>query len=289
MAQDRPAPSASTSSRFDIGTPVGIIGGFAAVLIAFLLDEGNPVMLLKVSAAILVIGGTIMATIISFRLSTVLKFPGYIRSAFFEQTQDPLELVQTFVRLAEKARREGLLSLEDEAQQLGDPFLRDGIQEVVDGTPPEQIEELLEIRIAEMEARHREGAEFFEQAGGFAPTMGIIGTVMGLVNTLAKLAEAGTEKLGESIATAFIATLYGIGTANLFWLPISKRLRQKSEAEAARMRMMVAGILAIQQGDAPRLVRTKLEGFLSPDDQQRSRQAGQTGPALGAAETAGAR
>jgi chemotaxis protein MotA len=180
--------------------------------------------------------------------------------------------------------------LEDEAAQLHDEFMKDGIQEVVDGTPPEQISELLEIRISEMEARHKEGFEMFNQAAGFAPTMGIIGTVLGLVVVLGGLASSDTAALGHAISTAFIATLFGVASANLFWGPFGQRLKRKSEEEVAHRRMILEGILAIQAGDAPRLVRSKLEGFLSPADRKRSAQAAERASGgVGEPAAAGAR
>jgi chemotaxis protein MotA len=216
-----------------------------------------------------------------------MRLPKVFQKAIFAGKEDPLEAVQTFVRLADKARREGLLSLEDEAAGLHDEFMKDGIQEVVDGTPPEQISELLEIRIAEMEARHKEGFSMFLACGGFSPTMGIIGTVLGLVVVLGGLADSDAGALGHAIAVAFVATLYGVLMANIFWLPIGERLKGRSAEEVAHKRMIVEGILAIQAGDAPRLVRTKLEGFLSPADRVRSKQAAE-GPAGGVGEPAAA-
>jgi chemotaxis protein MotA len=238
------------------------------------------------SPFIIVLGGTVLTLTIAFPLPTVLKFPKFLLKSMQNEAEDPLEVLATFRQLAEKARREGLLSLEDQAQQIENEFLRQGIQEVVDGTPPEQIQVLLETRIGEMEARHREGIALFEQGGGFSPTMGIIGTVLGLMSTLGSLAEAGTEQLGESIATAFIATFIGIMSANLFWLPLSQRLRKKSEEEASHLRMLVEGILAIQAGDAPRLVQTKLEGYLSPADKRRAQRLASGTPSGAAAAQA---
>lgn len=269
---------------------VGIILAFAGMLFAFWLEGGDFASLVLPTPFIIVIGGTIFILLAAFPLPTFMKLPKIFKRSIMSESEDPLEAVQTFVRLADKARREGLLSLEDEAATLHDDFMRDGIQEVVDGTPPEQISELLEIRISEMEARHKEGFSMFEAAGGFAPTMGIIGTVLGLVVVLAGLGDSDTGTLGHAIAVAFIATLYGVMTANLFWLPIANRLKRKSEEEVAHKRMIVEGILSIQAGDAPRLVRTKLEGFLSPADRARSQQVAQGGGAgVGEAAAAGAR
>lgn len=301
MAQNPPSET-GVKRGTDIGAAIGVTGGLLAVLSGYVIEQvmnggsvgQTPTYLLKLANApafFIVIIGTIMALMITFPMRTLLNIPKYLGKAFTQEEVDPLVAVQTFVRLADKARREGLLSLEDEAAQVDDPFMKDGIQEVVDGTPPEQIAELLEIRIAEMEARHREGFSVFKNGGGFSPTMGIIGTVMGLISVLSHLADAGPEELGLSIATAFIATFYGIFAANVFWLPLEQRLRKKSEAEIAQKRMVIEGIMAIQAGDSPRLVRTKLEGFLSPLDRARLAQASETAAAgvAGSPALAGAR
>jgi chemotaxis protein MotA len=167
-----------------------------------------------------------------------------------------------FLRLAEKARRQGLLALEDEAAQIENEFLRKGIMLVVDGTDPEVVRSVLEIDSAVLEERHKNGYELLDAMGGFAPTMGIIGTVMGLISVLSNLSDV--SKLGPSIAVAFIATFYGVSTANLLWLPLGKKLKGKSQSEMAAREMMLEGILAIQAGDNPRIVQEKLLGYLAP-------------------------
>jgi chemotaxis protein MotA len=289
VAQNASAAPAASGKRFDIGAPIGLLLGWGAVLVAFILDGGQISALVRVPSMILVFGGTIGALIICFPLPIILRIPTFVRMALFADSDDPLITVQTFVRLADKARREGLLSLEEEAQGIENELLREGIQEVVDGTAAEQIQDLLEIRIGAVETRHKEGWYLFEQAGGFAPTLGIIGTVVSLVLVLTQLNTLGTAGLGEAISGAFIATLYGVSSANLFWGPIGQRLKKKSEAEVEKMRMTIEGILGLQAGDAPRLVRAKLEGYLSPADRVRSQQSGQQGSPNLAAAAAGAR
>jgi chemotaxis protein MotA len=284
VAANPPHGPKKSFDAFGIG---GVIIGLVAIGSAFLIEGGNLASLILPSPLIIVFGGTFSVLFASFPLPTVLSLPKVFQKAIFSEHEDPLEALQTFVRLADKARREGLLSLEDEAANLSDEFMKDGIQEVVDGTPPEQISELLEIRIAEMEARHKERFTMFLFCGGAAPTMGIIGTVLGLVVVLGGLADADAGALGHSIAVAFIATLYGVLSANVFWLPIGERLKGRSVEEVGHRRMIVEGILAIQAGDAPRLVRTKLEGFLSPSDRVRSKQAAEA-PAGGVGEPAAA-
>ena len=284
MAANPPHGPKKSFDAFGIG---GVIVSLVTIGAAYLLEGGDLAALVGVTPLMIVFGGTFAVLLAAFPFPIVLSLPKVFQKALFTEHEDPLEAVQTFVRLADKARREGLLSLEDEAAGLHDEFMKDGIQEVVDGTPPEQISELLEIRIAEMEARHKERFSMFAAAGGFAPTLGIIGTVLGLVVVLANLGNSDTAALGHAISVAFIATLYGVATANLFWLPFGERLKARSAEEVGHKRMIVEGILAIQAGDAPRLVRTKLEGFLSPADRRRSKQASE-GP-VGGLEPAGAR
>jgi chemotaxis protein MotA len=183
--------------------------------------------------------------------------------AFRMEVTSERELVSLFVKLADRARREGLLALETEAAQIEDHSIKKGVMLVVDGTDPELVREIMESDVAAMSERHEGKFAMFAAAGGFAPTMGIIGTVMGLVNVLSHLDKP--DELGKSIATAFIATLYGVLSANVFWLPMGERLKQRNKEEVARRTLAVEGVLAVQAGDNPRVVREKLEAFLPED------------------------
>jgi len=246
----------------EISTPIGLVLGFGALIGGFVIEGGSPFSLLSPSAALIVIGGTIAATLVSFPLKNVITLPKLIMQAFFNPPGDPQEVVQQFVDLADKARREGLLAMEEDSKNIEDPFMRKGIMLVVDGVDPEVVRDILETDAALVAERHARGQALFAAMGGYAPTMGIIGTVMGLVNVLSNLAEP--EELGHSIATAFIATLYGVVTANILWLPLSSKLKQKSEKELHVRSLMVEGVLAVQAGENPRIVREKLDAFLAP-------------------------
>ena len=171
--------------------------------------------------------------------------------------------VDRLVDFAERARREGLLALDDAVQQIDDPFVRKGMQLVVDGTDPEVVREILEAELDGMAARHKAGAAPFVQAGGFAPTLGVLGTVMGLVHVLENLDDPSS--LGHSIAGAFIATLYGVGAANVVFLPIGNRLKVLSQQELELKTMTIEGILALQAGENPRLVADRLMTFVPPE------------------------
>ena len=257
----------------DKATLPGLLLGFGAMLVSVILEGGSPAALLNVPAAVLVFGGTFGTALISFPLSNILSLPKYFMAALTDHPTEPAHIIDTFSTLADKARREGLLALEQEADAL-DPFAKKGILMVVDGTDPALVREIMEADISAMERRHKSGAALLDAMGGFSPTMGIIGTVMGLVNVLSKLDDPAS--LGHSIAVAFIATLYGVGAANLLWLPIGLKLKHKSADEVWLKELVVEGVLGVQAGDNPRTLREKLEAQL-PLKQRASAAANRTG------------
>src|SRR3954470_18954217 len=239
--------------------------GFALALIALLggamMEGTTPDKLLMLPAFVIVFGGTLGAALISFPLTVAIALPKYFTILVKDVKHDLTHVVDTFVNLADRARREGLLALEQEASSL-EPFTRRGIQMVVDGSDPALVREILEADIEAMRDRHRPGAAILEAMGGYSPTMGIIGTVMGLVHVLENLSEP--DKLGPLIASAFLATLYGIFFANALFLPIGSKLKSKSADEAHLKQLIVEGVMAVQSGDNPRVVREKLDAYLPP-------------------------
>ncbi len=245
----------------DLSSIIGLVLGFGMLIASFVLDGGHVTSLLKPTAAMIVFGGTIGATMTSFTVNDLKQVGTLFKIMFSEKKYEVNELIVTLCGFAEKARREGLLSLERETASVDDEFVRQGIQLVVDGTDPTLVRDILETQIEFTNQRHKIGADIFETAGGYSPTMGIIGTVMGLVHVLSNLAEP--EKLGGAIALAFIATLYGVGFANLVWLPIGHKLKLKSKQEEFMKEITLEGILSIQAGDNPSIVREKLRAFLS--------------------------
>jgi len=246
----------------DIATLIGLILAWGAFFGSILIEGGDLSALLNPSAALLVFGGTLGASMICFPLSTITSLPGIVKNAFLSKKEDVGHLIKTLVGYAEKARREGLLALEDEVSKMSDPFLKKGVQLAIDGTDPELVREIMETDIQFLGARHHEGANLFGTMGGFAPTLGVIGTVSGLVHMLANLSDPGS--MGPSIAAAFIATLYGVCSANLLFLPLGNKLKAISHEEVLVREIMMEGILAIQAGDNPRIVEEKLKAFLSP-------------------------
>lgn len=246
-------------------TVIGIGSGFGILIFGFLLEGGNPKALVGISALIIILGGTFGALTASFNLKTVLSIPKLFSLSMLAPEGPDADIVLEIISFAEKARREGLLSLEDEVDKLDNPFMQKGVRMMVDGVDPEAIRSILEKEIELFEENRKHEASVFEAAGGFSPTMGIIGTVMGLVLVLANLGGNAAE-LGHSIATAFIATLYGIGFANVVWLPVGLKLKLKLKEEVKRMELIMIGILAIQAGDNPTLIKERLVSYLDEDD-----------------------
>jgi chemotaxis protein MotA len=245
----------------DTSVLIGMLMGFGGLIVGFLYEGGNPAGLVGVSALIIIVLGTLGAVTVSFSIRHTLSIPRLIRQALQRVPGPSPQLAQQLLEFAEKARRDGILSLEDTVEELEDQMLRKGLRLVVDGTESEILVEVLENDLAIEEARRLEAAELFDAAGGFSPTMGIIGTVLGLVLVLSRLGGDPNE-LGRSIAVAFIATLYGISLANLFWLPISNKLKGQVKQMKLEKQMIIVGIRSIQQGESPALVKEKIEGFL---------------------------
>ncbi len=241
--------------------------GFGGLIFGFLLEGGKPMSLIGVSAFIIIITGTLGACISSFSLREVLNIPALMAKSMKASHGPSPKLVQSLLEFAEKARRDGILSLEDTLEEMEDPMLKKGLRLVVDGTESETLMEVLENDLAVYEARMRDEAALFEAAGGFSPTMGIIGTVMGLVLTLGQIG-GDTKELAHAIATAFIATLYGIAFANLIWLPVSNKLKGQLKSERLEKELIIMGVRSIQQGESPALVREKIEGYLEERDRK---------------------
>lgn len=238
---------------------IGILVALGALMLGTMIEGGSPAAFANPSAILIIFGGTFGATIASFSMPAFLTFPKLFALAIKTRPSHAVEMRDRLVAFAERARREGLLALESDVDQVDDPFLRKGLQMVIDGLEPEVVEEILELDTEAMQRRHASGVALFTAMGGYAPTMGVIGTVMGLVNVLGHLDDP--SELGSSIAVAFIATLIGVASANIVWLPIASALKTNSAHEVSERRMAITGILAIQAGDNPRIVAQKLDSF----------------------------
>jgi chemotaxis protein MotA len=244
----------------DRATPIGMVLAIVAIMTANVLEGGSPTSMLLMPPILLVFGGTIGAAIAGGTMADAKHALHSIKRAMVWKQSPPGELVPVVVMLADKARREGLLMLEEAVKDVDDEFLKRGVGLAVDGTDPEELREILEAEVFAKKIEDKHSAKFFNAMGGYAPTIGIIGTVMGLVHVLENLSQP--EELGHLIAGAFLATLWGVLSANLMWLPIGSRLLRIGELETARMELVVEGVMAIQAGANPRVVAQRLRSLL---------------------------
>jgi len=244
----------------DPAPAIGIGGGFAVVIASNVMEGGNPMSLLLPAPLILVFGTTLLISIAGGTMIDAKNIVSSLKLAFTGKVDPPAAMIPEVVGLAERARREGLLSLEESLGTIDDPFLVKGVTMAVDGTDPEELRDILEAELYAKKQEDRQAAKFFADAGGYAPTVGIIGTVMGLVHVLENLAQP--TELGHLIAGAFIATLWGVMSANVIWLPIGNRIKRVAEIESTRMEVAIEGVAAIQAGSNPRVIAQKLRALL---------------------------
>ena len=248
----------------DIATPVGILLALVAVIVSYVMEGGSPAVFLAPPAIILVVLGTLGVALASNRLSDM----GGIAKAALGALKPAKKgaggpaTVAELMGFAEVARQEGLLALEEKVKSIEDPFLRRGLELVIDGTDSGEVAEALGEEIDAQRERHKVAAKFFADMGAFAPTLGIIGTVLGLVHALEGLADP--SGLGHAISAAFLATLWGVITANVLWLPISNKLKRASAVEVHHRQLLIQGILAIQAGASPRALGERLKSHLPP-------------------------
>ncbi|HVX32125.1 MAG TPA: flagellar motor protein [Solirubrobacterales bacterium] len=247
-------------------TAIGIGLACVGLLMGATMEGSQIGSFIDPPAILIVFGGTLGATLASTSTESIKRIPGLYKRAMSAQQHDLAGRVALLVSLAEKARREGLLALESGVEDLDDEFTRKGLQLVVDGTEPEVILQVLENEIDGASGRAAADRAIFEKAGGFAPTMGILGTVLGLVHVLQNLDQPST--LGPAISGAFIATLYGVASANVVFLPVASKLQSIADAETSLRELTIEGLLAIQAGDNPRVVGDKLEAFVPPEERR---------------------
>ena len=245
----------------DPASIIGVCLAFGAVLASIVMEGSSPMAVVLPAPMMLVIGGTLGAGLASATMKDAKRAFGAIPKAFTLKLPKPEVTIDTLVSLADRARREGLLALEDAAKEIDDEFLRAGLQAAIDGTDPDDLRTILEDKIATKRSMDAVCAKYFAAMGGFAPTIGIIGTVVSLVKVLENLSEPAA--LGKSIASAFVATLWGLLTANLIWLPLAGRLKRASDLECIQMEVAVEGLLAVQAGANPRLVGERLRSLLA--------------------------
>ena len=249
----------------EITVVIFLVVSFGSIIVSFLIEGGKLIGLYSITALLTVTGGTLGAVGVSFP-EEIKNLPKLIVLAFKKSKSDIVDTLFTIKDISIKARKEGLLSLEEEisSNTKMDSFIKKGIMLSIDGLDSESLRDSLELELESLNKRHKNKIEIFETAGGYSPTMGIIGTVTGLVHVLSNLEDPTT--LGPKIAVAFVATLYGVGFANLLWLPLAMTLKQKNNKEFREKSMIIEGITQIQEGVNPTFLFEKLKGFLSPEE-----------------------
>ncbi|HVP63095.1 MAG TPA: flagellar motor protein [Myxococcaceae bacterium] len=243
----------------DLTTLIGILLAIGAILGGQALEGGHMSSILQLTAAIIVLGGTFGATLVAFPKKDFLRGLALAKQAFTEKQSDLSGLVTQLTELAGLARRDGVLALESKLGNIDDPFLQRALQLVVDGVDASVARDTLETAVFAEFDENQVGAKVFESAGGFAPTVGILGAVLGLIHVMENLSDP--SKLGGGIAVAFVATVYGVGIANLFLLPMATKLKRKLALERERKTLIVEGVLSIQEGLNPRVLEEKLRSY----------------------------
>ena len=251
----------------EMSTVIGVVAGFISVFVGMVI-KGAPISSLNNPAAFLIIiGGTFSCLFIGFNMNQLKTLPKLVKMTFFKPPlHEKSELLNMFIELSQIARREGILALESKVQDIEDPFFRTGLGMVIDGMDPEFVGDVLDAELAVMQERHAEGRAMLEQAGLYAPTLGVLGAVIGLIAALSNLNDV--NKLGHAIAAAFVATILGIFTAYVVYLPMANKLKLLSKAEVSEKRMIIEGILSLQAGDSPTAIEAKLMVFIPQSERE---------------------
>ncbi|MBO8156506.1 MAG: flagellar motor protein MotP [Bacillaceae bacterium] len=259
--------------RSDILTPIGIFLGSTMILLGIYTNGGlgGAALFIQISSVIIVLGGLIAALLINFNLDEMKLLGKVLREAFRKNEHNLRELIDLFIKLSETARREGLLALENEVEEVEDPFIRKGVLLAVDGIEPEVINDIMTAEITAMEERHQRGRAILEKAGQYAPAWGMIGTLIGLVLMLNNLTQP--ETLGPSMAVALLTTFYGTVLANLVFLPMAAKLENKTDQEVFMKQIVIEGIIGVQSGQNPKILEEKLSAFLPEEDKEKEEDA----------------
>jgi chemotaxis protein MotA len=245
----------------DKATLGGVILAVGGIVLGLLLEGGNLGQILQPTAAMIVFGGTLGAILIQYPLVVVVTSFRRLAHVFREPLQNAQATIETLVKYANQARREGIVSLDKELPNISEPFLRRSLMLAVDGTEPEELRNIMELELDNHAEQDEKIPQLFESAGGFSPTIGIIGAVLGLIQVMQHLDKI--DEVGRGIAVAFVATIYGVGAANLFFLPSAGKLKIRLRDEQIIREMTLEGVVSILEGMNPRMLESKLLGFLS--------------------------
>ncbi len=248
----------------DKGTIGGLLLALAGIIGGLTLEGGNISQILQPTAAMIVLGGTLGAVLVSYPLSTVLASFKRLSAIFFERSRNLESVIEEIVGYAVKARKEGITSLDNVLPSIQDPFLKKSLMLAVDGTEPKELRKMMELEMDNQADHEEKFPQVFESAGGFSPTIGIIGAILGLIQVMQHL--DNISEVGKGIAVAFVATVYGVGAANIFFLPSGGKLRIRIREEQTARAMILEGVIAIMEGLNPRMVETKLQGYLAEQE-----------------------
>jgi len=251
--------SAKRGVRVDISSFIGVPVALGLILIGQWLEGGSIWSLLQPTAALIVFGGTLGAVMLSFSRNDTLRAVKALKTVFMWDGEPPSKTIDTILQYALRARKVGILSLESDLGKIEDPFFEKALRQLVDANSPQVLRDVLEVENRGREEYDEIPVKVYEAAGGYAPTVGILGAVIGLIQVMQHLSDP--NKLGAGIAVAFVATVYGVGSANLFFLPAATKLKMKARHEARRRELMIEGVLAIQEGLFPRMIEEKLYGL----------------------------
>jgi chemotaxis protein MotA len=249
----------------DILTITGIVLALGSILGGQVLEGGHLGSIMQATAFIIVMGGTIGAVLVNYPMAVFLKAVGNVKMIFFNVHVDSKAMIAQIVELATLSRKQGLLALEGKLKTMTDPFLQKGLQLVIDGTEAKSIREILEIEVEQFEEENTLSGKVYESLGGYAPTIGILGAVLGLIHVMENLSDP--SKLGSGIATAFVATIYGVGAANLFFLPMGGKIKMKTKELVLARQLIIEGLVSLAQAENPKMIEEKLGGYL-PESQR---------------------
>ncbi|MBN2255118.1 MAG: MotA/TolQ/ExbB proton channel family protein [Deltaproteobacteria bacterium] len=249
----------------DLATILGIVSGFGLVIVAMGMGGGLG-WFINIPSVLIVLGGTIGAVLINYPLTDVIGVMKVAKNVFFSKELSVGSVIETLVEMSKIARREGILALEKKVEDVEDPFFAKGVGLMIDGIEPAALSRILQTELDYLSERHRLGAEIFSSMGNFAPAMGMMGTLIGLVKMLMQMDDPSS--IGPAMAVALITTFYGVILANLIFLPIAGKLKNRSSSEVMVKELIISGILSVQSGDNPRVLEQKLNSFLSPGERK---------------------
>ena len=256
----------------DLATVLGIVIALAGIFVGQAIEGGSILQIIQPTAGLIVFGGTLGATMIGFPMTTLKQAASDLLHVFMEENIKPNDVIDEVIKFTNKARREGIISLEKDAATVKDEFFKKAIMMAVDGSEPKELRQTMEVELQYMEERGEQSAKVYEAAGGYAPTIGIIGAVLGLIVVMQHL--DNIEEVGKGIAVAFVATIYGVGSANILFLPSAAKLKIKHRKRMIIKEMMLEGTLGILEGQNPRLIEGKLTSFLDEELQKLRSQSG---------------